>query len=118
MNEMEANLQQTKMEQDAKVKIAEIEAKNRLDLAKKNKPRRDIYWNGVIAGILIVLTILGVVGGIVFHSVNDDNNKAAQIARCEEGGGVWTPRIQRIYDPGARTSGDQHDEWYYICVKK
>jgi hypothetical protein len=113
---MEADLERVKIESETKIKIAEIEAKNRLDIAKKNRRGPDIYWNGVVAGILIVITILGITGAFAYNAVNDSNKKAEQIARCEQAGGTWTPRIQRVYD-SARRGGDAFDEWYEICVK-
>jgi hypothetical protein len=117
MNEMEVSLKQTQIESVTKIRIAEIEAKNRLDIAKKTRERRDIYWNGVLGGIIGLLMGSSIVFGFTYAHVTDSNNKAAQIARCEESGGVWTPRVQRVYDPGQSRAGDSHDEWYNICVK-
>jgi hypothetical protein len=113
MTEMEADLQRAKIEADAKIKIAEIEAESRLAVAKKTKKPRDIYWSGVIAGLLFVLVILSGIGGAVYQHVNHANHIAQQIEQCQASGGIWTPKIQRV-DPG---SGNERDEWYEICVK-
>lgn len=113
MNEMEFSIQQTKLEQDAKIKIAEIEADAKVRAAKASKRPRDIWWNGVLWWGAVFVFLLSAAGIVTHIVVNNNNHKAEQIARCEQAGGTWTPRLQRVYVGHS----NEQDEWYEICVK-
>jgi len=116
VTEMEADLNRAKVEADAQIKIAKIKADAEVAIAKQARKKAfwsDIYMNGVIAGVLFALVILGIVGGVIGKAMQENGLKAQQIERCEASGGVWTPKVQRIY-PG---SGNERDEWYEVCAK-
>lgn len=116
MTEMEADLQKAEIEANTKIKVAKIEADAKVAVAKHERKRAfwgQIYLNGVIAGILGLVLVLGGVGAIVYQHVNNAKYHNQQVEQCVSSGGTWTPKIQRVY-PG---SGNERDEWYEVCVK-
>jgi hypothetical protein len=116
---MENDLKRAQIEADAKVRVAEIEAKAKVDAAKQQRKSgrfQSVNVYQVLAGLAVFVFFGGGLGGLIYQHVNHTNKYAEQIQRCEDNGGVWTPRIQRVHHAD-RSEGYDMDEWYEICVK-